>query len=190
MTEIASLDLDTTITRDQYMNAVTRLLIEANTVSSENGWCDERHRYFEAVVKEYDLGDADFSQVPEDTDYAAQLRSMRARILWYAYAASISLDTANRFFAAMGLHEYNDHDKPGSRFHVEVIMELNVTGEGGRYYLQSHLASLITRALDGRLSEEDNRYVPGSAVITQRYVTSMLNEPAIKATDIERPSYS
>jgi len=139
----ATLDLTIVVTRDQYKEAITKLLDELDRVSSEMRWCSERHRYFNAVMDEYCDGDADFGLVPEDTNYAARLRSMRARILWYARAETIKLDLANRLFTAMGLPEYGGGNKAGPRYRVELNLELSVSGDDGRRYLQRELNDMV-----------------------------------------------
>lgn len=188
--EIAILDLSTTITRDQYKESIIKLLAELDRVSHEMGWCSERHRYFAAVMDEYYDGEADFGVVPEYTDYAARLRTMRARMLWYVRAETIGLDLANRLFTAMGLPEYDSNPKAGARYRVELNLELGITGEDVTEYIQRELPAMITKMMDDRSSETGNRFVPGSVVILRPYVTRMSTAPAINAADTERPSYS
>jgi hypothetical protein len=196
MSETAPLNLDAAITREQYIDAVSNLLPELDTISDDRGWCGDRHRYFKSVLPEYtpDINysaNADFNLVPEDTDYAARLRSIRARVLWYAKAETINLAIANRVLTALGLSAYEISRKAGTRFQVRVYLNLNVTGD--RYdaadWLREELPGRIIRALDGLPQPDDNRYVPGSAAGSgaSQFISRLDEEVAIPDAETERP---
>lgn len=196
MTEIATINLDAPITREQYQEAITKLLAEANRVGDFMGWCSERHRYFGTVIEEYSRYNdsfVDFTLVPENVDYAARIRSIRAQILWYVNARTITFENGNRFITAMGLPPYDGDNKAGPRYTVELQLSLGITGDDYRRFIESELPNIITRALDGQpveaVTNNDSHYVPGSVVISIPYFRQLQSNPVINPADMEHPSY-
>jgi hypothetical protein len=197
MSSTTTLDLEGTVTREQYEAAVISLCATFNTVAEEMGWCGERHRYFAAIIPEYDYDREDgesrvnFSLVPDDEDYAARIKGMRARILWYGRAGTIRMSIVNRGLNALGLPDY-EGSKSGARFRVYLTLELNVTAHPdttGRRWLYDHLREVLPAAMDGK-PVEDNRYVPGSAAVSNVDVNALTgDEGEISAADTEVPSY-
>lgn len=196
-TTVPAIDLDTTVTREQYISAVEGLLPVLDDISDDRGWCTERHRYFRAVMFEYmpvgvnERAGADFSQVPEDTDYAARLRSMRARVLWYVRNDTISPEIGDRILTGLGLRLANQARKPGERIRAHIDVELNVgPGDDGsaRSWATHGLPALIVRLLDA--SPDAGRYIPASAVASCYSTDRLSTRASIPETDTERPSYT
>lgn len=195
-TTVPAIDLDTTVTREQYISAVESLLPVLDQVSNDRGWCSERHRYFRAVMHEYvpdstryEHAGADFSQVPEDTDYADRLRSMRARVLWYVRNDTISPEIGDRILTGLGLRLANQAQKPGERVRAHIDVELNVApGDStARNWAEFDLPALIVRVLDA--SPDAGRYIPGSGVASCYSTDRLSSRASIPETDTERPSY-
>jgi hypothetical protein len=172
-TETTPAVIDTTkpVTREQYTAAIDRLLLAMDAVTDERGWCSERHRYFRACIAEYTYNAStgratvDYEQVPEDTDYAARLNSIRRRALWYTKAGAIHLEVFNRFMQALGVPGYDPNGKSGRRFSARLRIDLNVAPDGGQSqedWVYEQLPAVITAALDNA-GAEAGRYVPGSA---------------------------
>lgn len=190
------LDLNSEITPKEFRESVTSLVQFFTELASERGWCPERHRYFEAVVPGY-IGEGQLGYVSEDyspDDPAAELRNIRGRILWYTRAGTVSLDDANRMFAAARLQEYVLGNKPGHRVQVALPhFEVNI-GAGdvtdAEEWAREHMIELITAMLDGR-KVDDNRYVPGSVAFTSSGVSACQanSYTSIPEADTVRPSY-
>lgn len=196
-----TLDLSGDVTREQYFASVEGLTEYLRSLAYDMSWCSERHRYFAAIIPEYDsyAGETQINRslVPDDSDYAARLRDVRARVLWYVNAGTIELEYANRGFAAANMAPYVPEAKSGRRVQVFLpAFEFSVTDNGDtdaaiRVYVREHVTEMIVAALDNR-TLEGNRYVPGSAVFEQTgiEVYVMRNDHNVIPSDmILRPSY-
>lgn len=199
------LNLDGSVTREEYMGAITRLMtFWHDKLRQRMSWCGERHRYFASIIPEYDTpeyrdkeygaGEADFSRVSDDADYAERLRHVRARILWYAKSGTINLDLANEMFVASGLPEYGSPGKPvGTRLRValpEII--INVAGDelASKVWAERHLMEYIVHVMDGKPPLEDAAYVTGSAAFDAGDTADVEvenQEPTIRMEDTIRP---
>lgn len=168
MTSNTTTSLSGEVGREAYQTAVSAMDAFLRQHAGEQGWCSERHRYFEAILPEYDryADEPDFGRTPEDGDYATLLRDMRARVLWYVRAGQTTLDVANAAFQRAGLPQYPVKDGAGTRYTVYLgRMEVNVSAAGDddpQGWLESSIRGLIRAALDGQ-PFPDSRVVPGSA---------------------------
>lgn len=193
-----TLNLSEPITRDDYFSSVARLTEFFRELADRTEWCSARHRYFAAIVPEYNAyarDNYDPALVPDDADYAARLRDMRARVLWYVSAETIDLDTANEGFRAAGWPLYAV-EKAGVR--VEVCLPplyVNVAPDGELpgntvRWVRDHIGQLIIDRLDGK-RVRDNRYVPGSATISGNVEVYFVSaeRSGIPESDTLRPSY-
>jgi hypothetical protein len=179
--EVQQLNLDAPVTREQYEHAV-RHMVEylGHDLTRRHGWCEDRYRYFAAVIPEYRRRREDrvnFEVVPQEANYAQLLKDIRARILWYvAEGDVIHLDEANEVFAAGGLPEYGKDEKLGGhRVRVALpYLDINVAGaesqEQANAWAQQNMIELIVNLLDGKPVEEgSNKYVPASGVFDMSY---------------------
>lgn len=198
MTEVTTLDLDQTVTREQYEHAITHLAaFLETTLRRENDWCEERFRYFRAIMPEFSQDSVNFVNlglVAQDADYAQLLKDIRARVLFYTHSGTINLDTANRIFEAAGLPAYGIDTKTGVRMHVYMPpLALNVAVDGveeARAWLADNLLRLITDVMDGSpVKTDDNKYVPGSLAFDNNSTSIgvMTNTTTVRESDILRP---
>lgn len=203
-TNSTTVNLDGTVTRNEYMDSVTRLMnFWHRELRPRKSWCGERHRYFEAIIpeyvtpedEEYDSGKADFDKVPENADYATLLRNIRARILWYAKSGTISLAMADEMFRASGMPVYTIPGKPvGTRlvaYFPRVFFNASGDKDAAMEWAKTNFAESIVQALDGKPMQENNPYVPGSVVFDGE--TDIEFEPQVTPTtirdeDVIRPS--
>jgi hypothetical protein len=204
MPEIVPLNLDAPVTCEQYIRAIESLLPELERISINEGWCSQRHRYFAAVLPEYKTiedkygsvidGTFSFDSVPaeNDADFAARLRSVRGRVLWYVKDEVIRLGTANQMLTALGLPEY-EINTASIQFDVRLgALRLSVAGSNfyeSAEWLRNELPSLLVRALNGQPQPNDNRYVPGSAMIDPVRGVQQSRGSTIPDADTERPDY-
>lgn len=212
MSEVTQLDLDKPVTREHYEHAVSHLIeFLTGELSNRMDWCEERFRYFAAIIPEFDrykTGYLDFAEVPQDADYAARLRDMRGKLLYYTAAGTITLEVTNEILRKSGLPEYHAPGKPtGLRLRINLTgLELNVAvpskmeasaaanNSEAITWVRDHLQELVVSALDGKPSPEDNRYVPGSAKFVTNYQPEVYiareEGPTIDSSQIVRPSYT
>jgi hypothetical protein len=197
MPEVTTLNLNEPIDRETYERAVTHLIaFLENDLRRRMDWCEERFRYFSAVIPEFNQdapGYVDFRQVPEDADYAKLLGEMRGRLLWYTNAGTITLDTVQEIFRSCGMPEYErPADKSGTRLKVYLRpIEINVAGTEREAieWVNKHLNDFLIRVMDGKPPQDDDLYVPGSAVadlMPQAETTRW--RPPVNEADILRPA--
>lgn len=203
---IAILDLSGSITRDQFEDAVKDAHNHVeNVIRPRRGWCTERYRYYACTIPGYvfdnwaETGQLDLSTVPHEDglDYASMLRDMRGKILWYVNSGVITLDEANDIFRAAGLPEYHGKDrKDGIRLRVGLsAFNINVAADetrDARAWVRDNFRDFLTRMIDGKPPQDDDKYVPGSIVIPDHYieVTHAPERFMIDEADTVRPSYS
>lgn len=202
------LKLDGEITRDQYKECIERMVEYLNgDLKTEMEWCSQRHRYFDALIIEYESdgrdGALEVNLIPGEADFAQRLRDIRARLLWYAKNETITVWTANKILARSGLQEYNNNGKPvGRRISVSLpTITLNIGGDemSCLEWIEQNILSMILDGLDGKIFEakgddKQNRYVPGSAAFENhphRYVDAeeVTQEVSIPESETLRPSY-
>lgn len=197
------LNLEGPINRDQFeasVNAAHSYL--EDILTDRYDWCSDRHRYFAVALPGYinddwnSTGSLQIITVPEHDDYAPLLKDMRGKILWYAKAGTINLDDANEIFRASALPEYDKKNKGGFRLLVNLPpFNINVMAESveeARDWARDNIRDFVARMMDGKPPTDDDKYVPGSVVIPNRYI-EVTNNPervTIDEADTVRPSYS
>jgi hypothetical protein len=203
----ATLDITNPVSRPDYILAVTGMHdVLENTLKHRNSWCDERFRYFTAVIPDLDWDgypqhpELNFDKLPEDADYAERLRDMRGKLLWYTKAEVITLDEVNEIFAAAKLPEYGTKKNAGTRVNVLLPrFEVSLaTGdlEEARGSIVNNFAEFLTRMLDGGQAKDDDKYVPGSFVLSRELTWSSVapvpvpRHGDIPTSDTVRPSYT
>lgn len=208
MTETDTTGTDTTVTREQYIERINALLPVLDEITDDRDWCSERHRYFSAVMPEYayksgaggrDRAGADFTRVPDDTDYAARLNAMRRRILWYVKHETINVEMGDRVLTALSLPGVTSEQKPGERIRVHLDLDITVAPEPvegrsasdnsyyARVWAEANMGRITVAALDA--SNDPAQYIPGSAVVAYVGAERVSNTVAIPEADVERPSY-
>lgn len=206
-------------TQEGYENAI-RILAEFLTdLRAERRWCGEAHRYFQAIMPEYDYNDPtvpDFNKTPDlddydkipaevwkaETFYPYLLAEIRARVLWYVRHGSTDLDTANDAFRRMGIPTYNDKVPQPLRFtvyaesttfHVSAMIPGDVPpGDTVENFTKSYVRGNFWAFLTGTLPTGDNHFIPGSLVMEESHSPSVYLESgnmSVQESDTQRPEY-
>ena len=190
-----TLDLSATVTRDQYVNAVTEFVAGLDRLGDSYDWCSSRHAYFHGIVPEYDRHApslVDFSGTPDNTDYAANLRAMRAKALYWVNRESATLSEANAIFTASGLPAYAPNPAEGTRIRFSAEFEATafVTGDFPEEWIRDHLAEILTTNMNDAKMDE-YRIVTGTAEVGITYGPYVSVQPVtVDPGDILTPDYT
>jgi hypothetical protein len=197
------ISLDEPVTREQYDSCIKAMFSFVNgTLRDRFDWCSDRIRYFEAVIpyshatqSGYDLI---IDSAPDGSDFSALLREARGKILWYANATTISMETASEIFAACGLPPYVQKKEASIRVSVE-LHTFNISIAAGDYdtarrWVIDNFQDFMARMLDGKPAQDGDKYVPGSVVMSagnRPYVHIFTNgsQRPVDEADTVRPSY-
>lgn len=197
---------DNSVTREQYVTALTSLGDFLCELRHAKGWCGESHQYFTAIYPEYDRHERNAHQhaplmdlVPDDADYGDRLRRIRARVLWYVNADLTDLITANDAFIMMGIPTYPDKSVSiESQIYVYLpTLYLSVSAPSMNEaidWAESDLLDAVAAAVNGHPIPAGSPIVPGSVRFAESpgidvYRVGLGNEQIMSA-DTERPSYS